>query len=113
MDIKNVFPNEQCRVSNDSIVVFSNSIFGGVRIKKNERGYVVCSSSEIKSISLILMVLSFLLMFFVVQLDMPLFYVLLIFGMTVQLLSIVITEFRILYVKTRIYTCYGRLNDNS
>lgn len=112
MDVKHLFPNEQCRVLNGSIIVFNGSIFGGIRIKQNEEGYIVCSSSEIKSISLVLMVFSILLMFFVVRLDMPLFYVALILGVIVQSLSIVITEFRILYIKTRIYTCYGNLHDN-
>ena len=111
MDVRSVFPNEKCRVSNGEIIVFSNSIFGGIRIKQNEKGYIVSSSSEIKSISLVLMVLSVLLMCFIVRLDAPLFYVASIFGIFVQLLSVFITELRILYIKTRIYTYYGNLND--
>ncbi|NRF24799.1 hypothetical protein HRJ45_06170 [Vibrio coralliilyticus] len=112
MDVKHVFPDEKCKVSDDSVIVFSNSIFGGVRINRTESGYVVCSSSEVKSISLILMILSILIMFFIVRLDMPLFYVTIILGAAIQLLSIVITEVRILYIKTRIYTYYGKVNDN-
>lgn len=112
MDVKNMFPNEQCRVSNGSIIVFSNSIFGGIRINQNEKGYIVSSSSEIKSISLALIILSILLMLFIVRLDSPLFYVASIFGLFVQLLSVFITESRILYIKTRIYTYYDNLNND-
>ena len=110
MDIKDPFPSEKCRVQNGDTIVFSNSLFGGVRVKKGEKGYVVCSSSEIKSVALILMVLSFLIMFFIVNLDSPLFYSALILGTIVKLLSILITEARVLYVKERIFSYNGSLN---
>ena len=112
MDVKDLFPSEKCRVRNGETIVFSNSIFGGVRVKKDGIGYIVCSSSDIKSVSLILMVLSFLIMFFIVKLVDPLFYVAIIFGVIVQFLSILITEARILYVKSRIFTYNETLNVN-